>query len=155
MKKQKIIAVLRVLNKKFKDKPIKWMLAGTTGLALQGVEISPNDIDILTDKEGAFQINELLKEYEVKPIKFRRSKIFESYFGKFKINGVEIDVMGNLRVKLDNGWVLVKLDSNVVEMKEMEFYVYPLHKALKAYKILERKKDSIRVQKIKEALRGG
>jgi hypothetical protein len=153
MKNQKILAALKIINEKLKSRKIRWVLAGTTGLALQGVEISPNDIDILTDKEGALKINELLKEYEVKPVKFRRSKIFESYFGKFKISNVEVDVIGNLRVKLSNRWKSVELLSNTVEMDGTKIRVYPIREALKAYRIMKRKKDFVRIRMIEKALK--
>jgi len=51
------------------------------------------DIDIATDKSGSFKINETLKEYEVKPVKFRQSKTQQSYIGEFLVNGIKVEVM--------------------------------------------------------------
>jgi hypothetical protein len=139
---QKIKEAIKLIYNRLKDKKIKWVLVGSMSLALQGVKIKPKDIDILTDKEGAFRVNKLFKNYEVKPVEFGRLKIgrrelFESYLGKFKIKGVKVEIMGNLKEKLEG----------------MELPVSSLKEQLKSYSRLGRKKDAIRVKKIKAALK--
>lgn len=57
---QKIIEALKIINQKLKNRRIKWVLVGSVSLALQGVKISPKDIDILTNKKDVFKINKLL-----------------------------------------------------------------------------------------------
>ncbi len=152
---QKFIEVLKIINRKFKNQKIKWVLTGSTNLALQGVRIKPKDVDILTDKKGAFKINKVLQEYEVKPVKFNCSKIFESYLGQFKINSLKVEVMGNLKEKLNNKWIFVSkrlVSPKTIEIKKMRIPLSDLEELLKAYEKLGRKKDSIRAQRIKEAL---
>jgi len=63
MVEQKTVETLKVIYEKLKRQEVKWVLTGSTNLALQGLKIKPKDIDILTDKEDAFKINKLLKEY--------------------------------------------------------------------------------------------
>jgi len=75
-KLKKIIKVLKIILGKLKNKKIKWVVVGSTSLALQRVKISPKDIDILTDKEGAFKINEIFKNYQAKPVRFSQRKFF-------------------------------------------------------------------------------
>jgi len=161
MVEQKIIKVLKIIYQKLKNQKIKWVLVGSTSLALQGVKIKPKDIDILTNKEGALKINELFKEYEVKPVKFGRLKIggrelFESYLGKFKIKGVKVEIMGNLKEKLGRKWIYLhkRLKSpKIVKIEGMKIPVSPLEEQLKSYSRLGRKKDAFRVKQIKKALR--
>jgi len=160
MLKPKIIRVLRIIYQKLKNQKIKWVLVGSTSLALQDVKIKPKDIDILTDREGAFKINKLLKEYEIKPVKFGCLKIggkelFESYLGKFKIKGVKVEVMGNLKEKLGRKWIYLhkRLKSpKIIKIKGMKIPVSPLEEQLKSYSRLGRKKDAFRVKQIKKAL---
>jgi predicted nucleotidyltransferase len=161
MTRQKIVAVLKIINRKLKNQKIKWVLVGSTSLALQGVKIKPKDIDILTDKEGAFRVNKLFKNYEVKPVEFGRLKIggkelFESYLGKFKIKGVKVEVMGNLKEKLGRKWIYLdkRLKSpKIVKIEGMKLPVSPLQEQLKSYEKLNRKKDLIRVKRIKKVLK--
>jgi predicted nucleotidyltransferase len=58
---RKFIRVLKIISKKLENQKIKWVLVGSTSLALQGVNIKPKDIDILTDDEGVFKFNEIFK----------------------------------------------------------------------------------------------
>jgi len=162
MIKQSIIEALKVISQKFKNRKIKWVLVGSVSLALQRVKISPKDIDILADKDSAFKMNKILKEYEVKPVKFGRLKIkgrefFKSYFGEFKINGVKVEIMGNLKEKSGKKWLSLskRLSSpKIIEIQQgVKLPVSPLEDQLKSYSRLGRKKDLIRVQKIKEALK--
>jgi hypothetical protein len=153
---KKIQRALEIIYSKLKDKKIKWVLAGSSSLALQGVKIRPKDIDILTDKRGALLMNKLLKEYEVKPVKFQRSEFFESYFGEFKIDGVKVEVMGNLKEKRGKKWISFskRLKSpNFVKIGEIKLLVSPLIDQLRSYEKSGRKKDLIKAKKIREALK--
>ncbi|MFH1774728.1 MAG: hypothetical protein ABH874_07215 [Methanobacteriota archaeon] len=153
---QKIIKALKIINQKLKDQKIKWVLVGSTSLALQGVKIKPKDIDILTNREGAYEVNKLLKEYEIKPIKFGKSNVFQSYLGEFRVNKIKVEVMGNLKEKIGGKWESLspRLKSpKIIKIEGMNLPVSPLKEQLKSYKFRGRKKDSIRVQRIKEALK--
>jgi len=122
-------------------------------LALQGIDISPRDIDILTDKKGAFQIQELLKDYEIKKVELTKSEKLCSYLGKFQIMGLEIEVIGNFQAKTPNGkWTkpLSPKLKTTLKLGNLKIPVSPLKVELEAYKILGRAE---RVQKIEEVLK--
>lgn len=99
---KRFLEVIEIISKSLENEKIKWVLIGSSNLALQGVKINQKDIDILTDKKGAYQINKLLKNYKVKPVKFGRSEIFESYLGEFEIKNVKIEIMGDLKEKIND-----------------------------------------------------
>lgn len=139
-----IIKTLKIIDKKLKGQKIKWVLVGSTSLALQGVKIKPKDIDILTNKEGVFKINKLFKKYEVKPTKFGRSEFFESYIGEFKLKGIKVEVMGNLKEKVDKKWIPLSkrlVSPKVIEVEGVRIPVSPLFEQLKSYERVGRKKD--------------
>jgi len=144
--KKNIINALEIINKKLKNKKIKWIIGGSTSLYLQGINIKKtSDIDIATDKEGAFKINEIFKEHEIKPVKFSKNKIISSYRGKFKIKNIEVDIMGELKKKIGNKWVNIsrrRLKSpKFVKIRNIRIPVTPLEQHLASYKGLRRKKD--------------
>jgi predicted nucleotidyltransferase len=144
---KKLLIALRTIHEKLKDKKIKWALIGSTNLALQGIKIRPKDIDILTDKNGALEINRLLKEYELKPVRLSHFKLFGSqYFGEFKIEDIKIEVIGRLKKK--------KLLTKIVEIDGMNLPVVSLKEELKAYETLRREKDFNKIKKIKNFLKG-
>lgn len=155
MVEQRIVKALRVLYRRLKDRKIRWVLIGTSSLALQGLDIGVEDIDILTDRADAFRIGELLKEYVVKPVEFGRSETFGSYFGVFRIRGVDVEVMGNLKERIGGRWLpaIQRLDSpKFVELEGMRIPVSSLGKQLMAYERLGRKGDLASIRKIREAL---
>jgi hypothetical protein len=144
-----------VITHKFKDQNIKWVLVGSSSLALQGVKVKPGDIDIMTDKEGAEKIGLVLKEFEVKPITYGKTERFESHLGEFKINGTKVEVMGEFKEKIKNKWVSLdnRLKENkLLDINGMKIPVSLLDEQLESYSSSERKKDFVRTRKIKEAL---
>ena len=151
----KIVKVLKLIESKLRGSGVRWVLAGSVSLALQGVNVSPNDIDILTDKEGAFEINRIFKDYEVKPVRFRRSRFFQSYFGEFEIEGVKVEVMGDLKELVKGEWRSLSWrlsTSRIIEVEGIKLPVSPLEDQLKSYQGLRRKKNSSKIQRIREAL---
>ncbi len=61
------------------------MLIGGTNLAAQGVAIEAHDIDLLTDKEGAYEIGRRPREFIVQPVVFSENERFASHLGRFII----------------------------------------------------------------------
>ena len=153
--RSEIIEVLKLILSRLKNREIKWVLVGSASLALQGMEINPKDIDILTNKKGAFEIDELPKEYEVEPVEYRKSELFQSFLGEFVILNMKVDVMGSLKERFDNEWVDLSprlLSPKIIEIRGMTVPVSSLHEQQRANERLGREKDSIRVQKIREFL---
>lgn len=153
MRSQKIKEVLRIICQELENKDVNWALVGSTNLALQEVDVEPHDVDILTDKEGAFLIHKLLKEYEVKEVKWSRSDKFASWLGELRIKGVKVEIMGNLKLKDTKGkWSETTSLSKrkLMKIDDCKIPIIPLRYELKAYEKLGR---SERVRKIKEALK--
>ena len=151
----KIIKALKLIESKLRGSGVRWVLAGSLSLALQGVNVKPNDIDILTDEKGAFEINRILKDYEVKPVRFCRSKIFQSYLGEFEIEGVKVEVMGGLKEFVKGEWRSLshRLSTpRIIEVEGIRLPVSQLEDQLRSYQVLGRRKDSSKVRKIEEAL---
>ncbi len=88
------------LAKALKD--YQYAIRGTASLVLQGFEMNVDDIDILCDKKTALACNEIFKDYLLEKVEFKISDKFKSYFGKFKINGVDVEVMGEWQIKIQN-----------------------------------------------------
>lgn len=79
---------------------ILYALTGSMAFAIQGLPCVPADIDITTDKAGAYIFGDLLKPYTVTPV-FERSDstMVRSFFGSFEISDVQVEVMGDMQVK--------------------------------------------------------
>jgi predicted nucleotidyltransferase len=152
-----ILEALELISEKLKNKKIKWVISGSTSLLLQGILAKANDIDIMTDKEGAFRISKIFKDYELKPVKFSRTKIIKSYWGKLKIGDKEVDIMGEFSEKIGNKWVNIsrqRLESHKIKkIGNIEVPVTTLESHLSSYKVLGRKKDIEKIKKIEEFMK--
>jgi len=158
MLNKKIISALKIIYERLKKGKINWVLVGSVNLALQGIKIRTKDIDILTDTKGAFKINKLFKEYEVEPVKLKWLKLKDKklleYFGKFKIKGINVEILANRKLGKEQKFLKRELLSRkFIKFGGMKLPVAPLEEELKVYSQLGREKDLIRVKKIKEALK--
>jgi len=142
---------LRILCQRLADQDIRWVLVGSTSLALQGVDVTPRDIDILTDKAGAYRINALLKDCEVKPVGYRPSDTLRSYLGEFCVSDVKVEVMGDYREKVKGKWQdsTPRLTSPVIiQLEGMQLPVSPLHAHLRSYESLGQEKNAAKIAAI-------
>ncbi len=154
----RFVDVLKMIHEKLTPHRIEWVVIGSVSLALQGVDIEPKDIDILTNKEDALKTNILLKNFVTSPVKLMRSERFESYRGTFQVNGIDIDIIGDFRVLIDNSWLSLSerlLTRKFIEVENITLSVSPLRDQLTMYNILQRKTDIRKIQTIEEKLRDG
>ncbi len=87
----------------YKLKGLQYAIRGTTSLVLQNIDMNVDDIDIVGDSTMALVCNELFKEYVISPVIYSESVKYKSYFGKFKINNILVEVYGDWQIKNKNG----------------------------------------------------
>lgn len=83
-----------------------WMITGSTAVALYGRPVSTADIDILSDREGSQAIGSALAQTMVVPVRFTSTGRLRSYFGRAQLDGIAIDIIGDMEVMTDDGWHL-------------------------------------------------
>ncbi len=147
--------VLEIIFHRFKVNDIKWVLVGSTSLILQGVDIKPGDIDILTNKEGALKSNKIFKEYLIEEVKWSETELFKSYFGKFKMNNIQVEIMGNLEERQGKIWKSLSYrlkNPQFIKINNKNIPISPLKDQYDYYKNSPRAKDRLRKDLIKKRL---
>lgn len=86
------------------NQDINWAVFGSFRLKLEGIKIMPSDIDILTTKQGAYQIAKLFHKYLISPPKFSKQENIKSIFFQLKINDIIYDIVGDLQNKIRTEW---------------------------------------------------
>jgi hypothetical protein len=69
------------------------VFTGSIGQKLQGMNLQPHDVEIQTNQEGAYIINDLLQDYCYEKVYFRESSMLSLHFGNFKYNDARIEVI--------------------------------------------------------------
>ncbi|MBC7224784.1 MAG: hypothetical protein H5T59_11020 [Anaerolineae bacterium] len=136
------LQVLRELTTRLADAPFPWAVTGSLGMALQGVPVDVHDVDIQTDRAGAYAIASLFSGQVALPVQFRSSERVQSHFGALTIHGVKVDVMGDLQKRLSDGtWedpVRVEEHRQWVQVAGMRVPVLSLAYEYRAYLLLGR-----------------
>ena len=103
---------LSTILERLRDSSIEWKLGGSVALALQGLEISPRDVDLLLPSGDAARLMaETLGDFVESLPHWRASVPFASYYGHCRIEGVEIDLIGELVIETPLGSVELGADS--------------------------------------------
>ena len=89
--------VLRRLAVEMDDLGLDYKVSGGASVALHGVWQAVKDLDIEMSAEQAYCFGEHFKEYTTQPVRLSESDQYRSHFGKFEIESVKIDVMGDLQ----------------------------------------------------------
>lgn len=83
---------------------VVWALTGSAAFSLQGLDMAVHDIDIQTDDRGAYLIEQALSQFTLNPVCFFESTQIRSHFGQFMLDGVAIDLMGDIQKFHDGHW---------------------------------------------------
>jgi len=95
MLNQNFIDTLKLVSNRLTSNGFIWAIIGSTNLVLQGVDIIPRDIDIISTMDVLPKIKSIFPEYGVAEIEERESATSGSYWRVvMHINDIEIEVLG-------------------------------------------------------------
>lgn len=137
---------------RIKDKipNVEWVITGSTGMILQGMSLDPNDIDIQTNEAGANAIERTFSDNVVREVEFVENDDIRSHFGELEINGIKIELMGDLQKKINGEWekpIDINKYKEIVEIDGNEFPVMSLKYEYYAYLRLGREKRAKKIRK--------
>ena len=145
--------ILRQIYTRLKDSSINWAVTGSLGFALQNVPAAtPHDIDLQTDEAGAYEIERLLSEHITRNVAFSSAENIRSHFGALTIDGIKVEIMGDISKRLEDGtWerpVDLERYKQFVEVEGMQVPVLSLEYEYQAYLKLGRIEKAQMLQKL-------
>jgi hypothetical protein len=133
---------LNEIHRRLHGKPIIWVITGSCGMALQGMPTEVHDIDLQTDKRGAYAIEAAFSECMTSPVSFSGTERIRSHFGGFVLHGVKVEIMGDISKRLPDGsWeepVNLEKVRKWVDWEGKRFPVMDLEYEAEAYRKLGR-----------------
>jgi len=142
---------LRKIYARLKDCQANWVITGSLGMALQGMDIEVHDIDIQTDQRGAYEIESRFSEYVVKPVRYSVSERIRSHYGMLELDDIKVEVMGDIQKRIDEQmWeepVKVEQYRRWVEIEGMQIPVLSLEYEYQAYLKLGRTEKAEMLQR--------
>ncbi|TYP47670.1 nucleotidyltransferase domain-containing protein [Thermosediminibacter litoriperuensis] len=133
---QKHLEVLQKIYNKLNGTNINWVITGSTAFIIQGIPLKPNDIDIQTDKEGAYQIEECFKEFIKKKVCLSSNGKISSHFGCLEIDGIKVEIMGDIQKNINGIWeepVNLERYKRYITIRDMKLPVLDLEYEYEAY----------------------
>lgn len=129
--------VLRQIYARLNDGGVNWAITGSLGFVLQGVPVEVHDIDIQTDEAGAYEIERRFSEFIIRKVTFSSIDKIRSHFGALMIDGLKVEIMGDIQKRLADGtWeapVDLKCHKWIIEVEGMDVPVLSLAYEYPAY----------------------
>lgn len=135
------LAALRQLVRRLEAVALDWALTGSTGMALQGVPLVANDIDVQTDARGAYELGRLLSDVVLTPVHYLPSERIRSHLGAYELEGVRVEIMGDMEKWVNGSWeapVDVRLHRRWIQVAELRIPVMDLQHEVEAYQKMGR-----------------
>lgn len=120
---------------------VLWVLTGSAGLRLLGVDIPVNDLDLQGDAESVYIIEKRLAEFVHTPVHTWESERTRSLDGKAEMEGVEVELIGDIAKRgADGEWEpATDLSRRIfIEWRGMKVPVLPLEIEAEAYAAMGR-----------------
>jgi hypothetical protein len=92
-------ALLTFIERVGQQQDIKWWLAGSTALAVRGLDASPRDIDLILDNESAQKVGDLLLDCLIEPVQDSRGWI-SNWFGRAFLDA-RVEWVGGVDASVD------------------------------------------------------
>jgi hypothetical protein len=135
---------LRLLHSLLSPVSANWMVIGSASLYLHGLPVRPQDIDILCDTQTAIVFEGLLSAYRIETKINSGQGKFTSRFSQYIINGTPVEIMGDLLVNTETGWINLRAIISApkpIRFNEQIFLAPDTADQLKIYTLFGREKD--------------
>jgi len=135
------VRVLEVILGRIPAEEVLWVLTGSAGLRLQGVDIPVNDLDLQGDAESVYIIEQRLAEFVHTPVHTWESERTRSLDGRAEMEGVEVELIGDIAKRGADGEWDPPMDLSrriFIEWHGMNVPVLPLEIEAEAYAAMGR-----------------
>lgn len=123
----RLLKTLSLIADRINGHKLTWGVGGSLLLSFYNIVEKPNDIDILVDESNAASFNEIMSSIGERKDALRSELFHTTHFSKYRMNGIDIDVMGGFAVQHDEGVYKISLqEESIVSHKTIYGVDIPL-----------------------------
>jgi len=94
--------VLRKIHTAFTETALFYTLGGSVGMSIRGIDVKPNDIDLLVKVADAPKAMQLLETLGKRMPPKAKADYLTQTFAEFQIDGVDVDLMAGLAIAVED-----------------------------------------------------
>ncbi|MFD1737189.1 hypothetical protein ACFSCX_11565 [Bacillus salitolerans] len=122
-----VLETLSIIGDRFNKLKFTWGVGGSLLLNFYQLIDKPNDIDILVSETNAIQLNEVISFIGISKQAKRSTPFLTTYFTKYSIQNIDIDIMGGFAIQHTEGVYKLSLKSeSIVAHKKINGVDIPL-----------------------------
>ncbi|RKN84592.1 hypothetical protein [Paenibacillus ginsengarvi] len=108
-----VLRALRVIGGRLEHGDSKWLVGGSCGALLQNVPLpaAPRDLDVYADVQDAPGIHAALADFSTDEQVYSETGMYGSLLSHYSIEGVQVELVGSLKVRLDEADYEVRVRS--------------------------------------------
>jgi hypothetical protein len=97
---KELLQTLEQIHQLLHKKNVDWLVGGSCGLLLQGVDLvkPPRDLDIYVDAAGVSVLYDALLPFAIDPLVMSQTAIYSSILSHFQIDNIQVEVVGGFEV---------------------------------------------------------
>ncbi|MBP2079078.1 hypothetical protein [Oceanobacillus polygoni] len=115
------------IGKQLNKNNIEWAVGGSLLLQHYHLIDSPNDIDVLVAEKDVERIKDAMGQVGKRQMASTKDPFRTTYFYRYEVDGVGVDVMGNFAIEHDQGTYQLLFDANhIAEKKNIHGVSIPL-----------------------------
>jgi len=82
---------------------VAWALVGSAALAVHGLDVAVNDIDVQTDTGDWARVQHAFAAHVTVPVAWSSNATIRSHFGKLSVGGITVEIVGAAQQRLPDG----------------------------------------------------
>ncbi len=95
---------LRKIYREMQNDEIDWVITGSLGLAIKGIPVQPQDIDIQTDGDGLKHFVRTFSHALTQEPTIQETEHTRSVIATLMIEGIPVDIMGDVQHRDEDGF---------------------------------------------------
>jgi len=95
-------SVMMTLAQAFFENSVEWYIFGSSCEMVRGINITPNDIDIIIHTRNFYKVKELFPDNVVEPFVDNNGTWLVRYFGRLCIGGAIVDIVADEKMNREN-----------------------------------------------------